>query len=248
MDDFSANDIKKVFKGSFDYYRGEQIYCEETFQVVRHIKELTTEFISEAISRISTGELLRLNTNFVVGKNWLPRYVSIKKRLGRNDVQEVFEYEMRSNQILYSFINNTRVSIDELRLATPPIFHITTPTAASSFLFLLAKKFHTTDRNDYTVFASNNMLEYKEEVKAKSISVEKLSATEDSITIGEKQLQGAKYHLYQTPDSDGASMKEKYSGPVIQAFISKHLSIPYLIQEPNGNRIQIKYLNNLESY
>lgn len=249
MDYSNTTYIDKIYRGSYEYLSNNSIYSEETFEVFRNNKELSLTFISELVSRMSTGELLTINTSFEVGKDWIPRKVAIKKTLGSEWSTEIYDCDPRSNIINYSFCN--KIEEIENRISTPPKFHIATPTSVSSMLFLPSKKFEANSpKNNYTIFTSNNKWKYTEGLKSKNISMEKLPDDGETIELDGNVLQGDYYKFYESSNDEFKKnlRKKIVEPPSISIFISKHSSIPYFIEEDDGTQIKIKFLTDFDSF
>jgi len=237
MEELITNKAAKIYRGAFTYHKNDSVYCEETFEVFKHTKELTLEFKSESLSRVVTGELLKINVNFIVSKNWIPKNVMVEKSLGHDYACETYDYHERTNTIAYTF--KTKTSEQKEKLQTPPRFHIATPTMATSFLFLLSKKFDNTTRNDYSLLTSHNNWQYAHAPKAKNIYMIKPTTGMVDTMIDGKPLKANHYKLF-----DAEHDKED-NPPVMDVYISKHSSIPYMVNTNDGVKIQVKYLNDM---
>ncbi len=51
----------KIYRGAFSYIRNENTYAEENFDVYRDKKDQTYHYISEAVVKVTTGEILNMN-------------------------------------------------------------------------------------------------------------------------------------------------------------------------------------------
>ncbi len=245
--DLGENPIQKIFRGAFDYFRKGVIYSQETFEVFKDKKHYNYNFVSEQNSRTATGELLRITIDYQINKNWLPQMVTIKKHLGSQEVIETFEYDQGSSSIIYTFAPS-KGRPTQNKILAPPHYHVATPTVATSFLFVLSKKFDTTSRNDYAVLISKNQWKYVEPPKFFNVSLERVNVTSETIIINAHELQSFQYKLLATDDVITANRKKSNKEPpqFIRVFLSQHLAIPYLIEGENETTVQIKYLKNLE--
>ena len=145
----------KIFRGAFNYYRNESSYAEEIFDVYRDKKEQSSHYISEAIVKVTTGEVLNLHVEYIVNKDYIPTFVAIEKIMGKEMTREVYEYNSRRNHLHYKFTNSKGEEHTE-EIATAPKYHITTPTAASAMLFLRSKKFDASGKNSFNILVSYN--------------------------------------------------------------------------------------------
>ncbi len=235
--------VDKIYKGTFSYSNNGRIYSEETFEIFRDNHESTFTFKSEIHSRVSTGELLTINVEYVISKEYMPKKVIISKSLGKLTTEEIMICSKKNNKINYSFVNID--GITESEISTPPRFHITTPTTASSLLFILSKKFDATAKNDYVVYSTINQWEYTSNLISQSISMEKLTTTSETITYEDKEITGDRYILYKFDNDDNINSKVDQK-ETLKIFLSKHMALPYFIESEEGIVIKIKYLDHTD--
>lgn len=236
----------KIYRGAFNYYRGGSIYSEETFEVFRERRDQSYEFVSEIHSRVSTGELLSIKTNFYVNKEFIPQRVMVDRSLGNEAIREEWYYSKKKDEITYLF--HERLGSTEVKLNTGPKFHISTPTTATSMLFIKSKKFDTTGKNVYSLWQSNNEWTFEHNPKTVFVNIKKMSNQNESMNIEGQNVQAIQYRLFENMDED--EEEEKYGGepPYINIYLSKHLAIPYLVRsDTDKTKVQIRYLNNLDS-
>ncbi|EQC46049.1 hypothetical protein [Bacteriovorax sp. Seq25_V] len=243
---------EKIFRGAYTYARNSNVYSEETFEVFRDKKEMTYIFETEMISRVSTGELLTININYKINKDYIPLEVDIKRSLGAMNVMESYIFNQRTTRIDYKFFDGENKT--EIEFPTTPKFYITTPATCCSMLYLRSKKFDPTSKNYYSIYTSKNMWEYKEEPSVKNIMVQRVSATSENLKVDGNNLQSIQYKLQEqtAENSDDKKPPELAKGQLkptpsdeVRVWTSQHMTIPYLIKANDGTKIQVKYLNNL---
>lgn len=254
IDKNKSGQFNRLYRGAYNYYHDSVPYTEETFQVFREKKELRFHYDSEVITRVASGEILKINVNYVITKDWLPNFVQISKSLGTNYVVEKFSYNPRKNFLRYTF-ESTHDKKDDT-FTTPPRFSIQTPSVASSMIFLNSKKIDQTARNYFHVFYSQNEWRYEDKIKSKNHVLERAKIGEvDTIKVGTANLQAIEYVMSQEEVLDDKKKEQK--DPSLKGdeasglkqnslviYMSKHMSIPYkIIQNPN-TYIEIKYLND----
>lgn len=230
----------KIFRGAFNYYRNENIYAEEHFDVYRDKKEQSYHYISEAVVKVTTGEVLNLHVEYSVNKDYIPTFVLIKKIMGKESTIETYEYNLKRNLLVYKFVSSKN---DEYttEIATAPRYHISTPTAVSSMLFLRSKKLDASGKNSFNLLVGFNQWDYKETPYFKNIIVERANLTTEKMNIDGQNVQATQYRMY----DEGTDFKNTKEPPHVKIFISQHGGIPYLIRTDDGTKIQIKYLNDL---
>lgn len=246
MEESLNKSLHKVFRGAYNYLRNNTIYSEETFEVFKEKKEGTYCFQSELHSRVATGQLLTIKVNYNVNKDYVPTYVTVEKLLGEDSTNETWIFDSRNNKLSYSFLDKDGATT-EVELSTSPKFHITTPSTACSMLFLRSKKFDATAKNIYTFWSNHNKWLFEEDPSIKTIGLTKISTTFENVMVEDQKLQAIEYRLFEDMDEEKSKNKEPLVPPYIRVFLSKHVTIPYLIRDDeDGTRIQIKYLNDLD--
>jgi hypothetical protein len=230
----------KIYRGAFNYFRNENSYAEEIFDVYRDKKEQSYHYISEAIVKVTTGEILNINVEYIVNKDYIPTYVSIQKMMGKEISKETFEYNSKRNHLAYKFVNakNEEFSAE---IATAPKYHIATPTAASSMLFMRSKKFDASGKNSFNILVGFNQWDYKATPFFKNVILERASLTAEKMNIDGQNVQATQYRMFDE-ETDFKNIKEPQH---IKILLSQHGGIPYLIRTEDGTKIQIKYLNDL---
>lgn len=238
----NENKPRKVYRGAYTYSIAGSEYAEETFEVFKDYKELTYRFVSQILSRVSTGELLKIDVDFTIGKEWTPISVITKKNLGKQTVVEEYICDQERNTITYRF-TNAEGEVNESVCSCPPRFSISTPAACCNFIFLLSKKFDINGKNYYAVYSSKNHWEFEEGISQSTLSLHKDSPSSEPIMIGKTSLQGDEYILTTMSNNDSDDEAKES----IIAYISKHKSIPYKVEDKqSGLTILVKYLNNLD--
>lgn len=230
----------KIYRGAFNYYRNENIYAEENFDVYREKKDQSYHYVSEAVVKVTTGEMLNIHVEYSVNKDYVPTFVMIEKVMGKESTKETYEFNSKKNHLSYKFTSNKNEEF-MAEIATAPKYCISTPTAASSMLFMRSKKFDASGKNSFNILVGFNQWEYKEIPYFKTIIVERASLTTEKINIDGQNVQATQFRMFDE-ETDFKNTKEPSH---IKVFISQHGGIPYLIRTDDGTKIQIKYLNDL---
>ncbi|MGB0452510.1 MAG: hypothetical protein ACPGJV_02260 [Bacteriovoracaceae bacterium] len=241
---FETNSYK-IYRGAYTYLKGTSIYSEETFEVFRERKDMSIHFVSELNTRVSTGELLNIKVNYFVNKDFIPLRVLIDKKLGSEHVAEYYVYEKRNDKIIYEFIDSVGTTTKEL--ATPPKFHITTPTVSTSTAFLRSKKFDGNGLNHFTVWTSQNQWSYQTEPTTKNIHAKRMNTAHENIMIEGHNVQAVHYRIFEFQEdfNDG----DVDTQPYVNIYLSKYAGIPYTLRsDADGTKIQIKYFNSLDDH
>ncbi len=233
----------KVYRGAYKYFKGETLYAEEEFEVYKDRKELGMTFFAEIHSRVATGELLTVYLDFTLTKDYIPQKLLIERVLGEIAIQEIYDFNPRTNTLDYLFIS--KEGQEHLQIQVPPKFSISTPTTCTSMLFLKTKKEDTTTKNFYPVISSKNQWKCDGPPYQQTLVAERAALAAENVNIDGQSVQATPYKIFDQEDVDN---EEDIEGelPAVTAQISKHSTIPYLVRSQDGIRIQIKYLNDLD--
>ena len=230
----------KIYRGAYSFIRNDNIYGEEIFDVYRDKKDHTFHYVSEAIIKVNTGEILNLYVEYITNQEYFPLYVGIEKVMGKETSKETYTYNVKKNSLEYEFTSSKHKPYSS-EIAIAPKYHITTPTAASSMLFMRSKKLDQTGKNFYNILVSNNQWEFKELPYFKTLTVERASLTNEKMAIDGQLVQATQFKLF---DED-ADFKSKKEPQHVKSYMSSHGTIAYQIKTDDGSKIQIKYLNDL---
>lgn len=235
----------KIYRGAYEYFKTGSNYCDEEFEVYRDKKTFNMNFYSVLRVRVVTGEILKMNVDLELNKDYVPLKLIIEKKLGKDDVKEIFDFDTKRSTLNYFFKKASEESIHK-EIMTGPKFAIASPAACTCMIYMKSKKEDTTSKNFYNILVSKNQWEYEELPKMESIAVERTDLAMESVKIGEAVVKGTPYRVYDSFDIDIANKEKRGNPPNIKVYLSKYDTIPYLIQGNDGNKIVIKYLNSLE--
>lgn len=233
---------EKVYRGAYNYFKGETLYAEEEFEVYKDRKELGMSFFAQLHARVATGELLSIYLDYTVTKDYIPQKLLVEKMIGKEMVTEVFDFDPRKNTMDYIFISTT--GKEHINMQVPPKFGITTPTTSTSLIFTKYKKEDSTSRNYYQVLSSGNQWTFENQPFQQSIVTERVALAAESVNIEGQSVQAIPYRIW---DANQLSEEEDPNNvDFISVQMSRHASIPYMVKSTDGTRIQIKYLNDLD--
>lgn len=230
----------KIYRGAFTYIYNDNSYAEENFDVYKDKKDQSYHYISEAVVKVTTGEVLNLHVEYIVNKEYIPQKVLIEKIMGKETTRETYEYIPRKNHLVYKFTNSKGDEHME-EISTAPKYHIATPTTASSMIFLRSKKFDANGKNSFNLLVGFNKWEFTEAPKFKNIILERAGITTEKMSIDGQTVQATQYRMY----DESTDFKTAKDPQHIKIFLSQHGAIPYMVRTDDGTKIQIKYLNDL---
>ena len=230
----------KIYRGAYNYFRNNSLYSEEVFEVYRGKLDLCYHFFADIHSRISTGELFHAQIDFKITKDFVPSYVKIERSLGEHSVIETYTHIKQEKILAYSYRSNK--DTQKININIPPFFHITSPAVCTSMIFLKSKKEKISEQNVYHLIQSYNNWEYEKAPQHKIIGIERVTNEIQYIQIGGHSVQASLYRLYDQDDSD-----DNKTPPALKLHISRHATIPYIIESDDGTQVQMKYFNNLDT-
>lgn len=242
----------KIYRGAFDYFRGTDLYAEETFDVYKSARQQFYRIEARVMGRVSTGETLSINVQYETSLKWIPHYVSISKVLGNQESSEIYVFDPRVNKLIYNFTGIESNGAAELSVGTK--FAVSTPTASTCLMFIKSKKMNTTSKNSYQVVVSNNEWKYTKPPHQQGMSFERVSSNKEQLRIGGANLAAYKYKFLEENINAETSSNSKEKPPFLEVLLSKHMAIPYLIRTPihegidpkTQTRIIVKYLNEMD--
>ena len=233
---------EKICRGAYNYYKRETLYAEEEFEIYKDRKELNMSMFAYLYARVPTGELLTTYVDYIISKDFMPQNLYIERTLGKSVIQENYAYDSKDNSLIYHYSGPK--AQEQVTITTPSKFTLTTPTTSTSLTFLRTKKEDTVAKNYYTIIGSDNNWSYEGGPTSKIVVMERVGIGQETLTIEGKKLQSTPYKLF---DGDDLSEdKESFQVPHLQVYLSKVVTIPYLIKSDDGTKIQIKYLNDFD--
>lgn len=235
----AQTDWDPVFKGAYEYYQSKNLYSEENFKVFKNRKDAALSFEVELLTRLDNGEFLKIYIVYRVTKEFTPISVVIDKYIGKQHVQEKYSTFMNETSLTYEFTTDEGTA--KVQIPIPPRYQIATPATVTKFLFLASKKYDATGRNFYNVMTAENTWSYTTPPAMKYVMMERISTTPEEITIKDKLLRGTHFKIFSNEDH------HKTHEDPIDVYISKHFTIPYLIDTGNDIKIQIRYLQEIDN-
>jgi hypothetical protein len=225
-----------LLEGNYNYYSGQNSYCQENFKLVRNLEQGSFQIHAEVLSRIESGELLKILVKYEMNQAFLPVMARIERSLGPHYSHELFTVDLSTHELHYTFENSGQSQ--EFKAPFNIKHYLSTPALSTSCLFLQSKKLDATSRTPVTFVSSSNVWKYEAPPFERVIFAESLVHEGSEIEIGGKALNATQVQFYE----------ESASNPQVdvpaQFFISKHFSIPY--QMIQGDlRIEIEQLKKL---
>jgi hypothetical protein len=222
-----------ILEGSYLYYQGEVNYSQENFKLVHMTDQQQYHIYSEVLSRIDTGEFLKILVHYEMNLNFQPSFARIEKSIGNRYAQESFRFEGQSNDLKYQF-QNSQGSQDFFKTLSNR-HTIATPAFSTSTLFTLTKKFDPAGRTAVTLIGSGNEWVYDRAPEEKVIFADLKLRDATDFKINNNPLPASQLLLYQY-DSSSATTEHP-----VEIYVSKHFGIPYQLTH-GEQKIVIKNL------
>jgi hypothetical protein len=230
---------EKLFEGLYRYNNNGQEYSQEIFDVYKDLESKTIIYNSEILSRVSTGEFLKIQVEYEVNSSWSPVSIEVTKNLGNRFTKETYELDT-TNQILHYEFNTDK---DRVRVerSVAGKFHVVTPSFLTSLLYTQQKRYNSVGRNQYFLITSNNEWEFTQEPQDSFVYLEYKTMDGEELKINKQSLSCTKCLLY---EHDAIrNIKEE---PAVY-YLSKHLGIPYKVEMGEGLDITIEFLKHLQA-
>ncbi len=232
-------DFGKIFEGSYVYHYKNKPYGEENFTVMQNRQKDSTRYFAEALSRLTTGELLKIKTYYEVDLKWQPVKVIITKTIGTDRAEEMFICNHREGTISYQFQRGKNKKILQLNLSGS--YQIATPTFTTAALYLHQKNPSNLGRTRYILITSPNDWEFEGEISDQSVFIEpKMTDGPETMKIGENNLPVKTFYLY------AHDKMENVEESPISFHMSKHVGLPYVIEPAPDTKISIKKLQDFD--
>jgi hypothetical protein len=231
-------DYSKIVEGNYTYYQDDKPYSEESFIVYQHPDNDSYLFMTEVISRLESGELLRINTSYELSSSYIPIDVVVEKRVGTKIVTETYKYVRIDHKVTYVFSSDEEnKGMDK---DVPGNFSISTPSFSTSTLCLLQRSLNALGRTKYNMLLSPNDWSVKGKITDDGVYFEQKASGNQKLMVKGKELEGKIYRMYKY------DITENKKEDPIEFFCSKHFNIPYQVLIPGGVRIEVNKLKRFD--
>lgn len=222
-----------LLDGTYVYLEKDASYAQENFKLVKYPDDQSFHIYSEILSRVESGEFLKIMVKYEMDHHYLPTVVQVEKSIGNKYCLETFVVEHQAQKLSYVF--QTPQGQQEFARPFNAKHHLTTPAFATSTLFTLSKKFDPAGRTGITLVTSNNEWTYEAPPQDKMIFGEFKNREMLDFQLNGTKLSASHLLLHEQDSS------EYSADPPVEIFISKHYGIPY--QMVHGDKkIAIKNL------
>jgi hypothetical protein len=222
-----------VLDGSYLYYQGEEVYSEENFKLV-YLPDIHSYHIyAEILSRVETGEFLKILVRYEMNKHLIPYLVRIEKSLGNKYAQEEYKLDLSNFELYYSFKNSK--SSQTYKKTITGKHYLTSPCLCTAAIFTMSRKFDASGRTPVILISSDNEWSYKGPPTDKIIYSEFKSRELANFEIQGSTLSASHLCLY---EHDSTSYVNEVP---VELYLSKYFSIPYQLTQ-DQHKIVVKHL------
>lgn len=231
---------KKLYEGQYYYFNKGRRYSEETFNVKQQDKaQGAIEVNSEIVSRVKTGEFLKINMNFQLSFEFDPLYLKIVRTLGSKKSIEEYSVDQKSGAVSYRMIGSKGTQKYERTVGGR--FMILTPAFCTSVFMANTRKIDPVHRTPYNVIGTNNIWEYEEPFSQSRVFIEQISKEPVDISINRVELKASHVNLFDEQHSTSASDEG------VPFYLSKHINLPYLAKFNKDMKVEIQFLKTFEN-
>ena len=226
---------EKLLDGKYFYFKDGAQYSEEVFKITREDKpQGNYTFKSEILSRVSTGEFLKVYVDYEVSHHFEPLNVQVKRSLGRRKSTERYIIDTKDRSVYYSF--DGADGHNEMERIVTAKAHIATPSFLTSALMTQTKRIDSTKVTRYAIITSQNLWSYESPFIESEVYVDLKSLVPVELEINGKTLTGTHCIMFE-------GEKNKFE---TDFYLSKYFNIPYRAVFPNGIEVRIETLKTYE--
>lgn len=233
-----SNDIK-ILQGKFNYLSQNKIYSEENFRVYRQEgRKINYLFKCEILSRVRTGEFLKVYVEYRVSRHFDPIEVTITRLMGDKESKEKITIDTKTKNYHYLFQSKDATQTYDKIINSRP--HIASPAFTTSMLMTNQKRLDPVQRTNYTLITSENVWDYKGPFQEKSFYAELQALEPKEIVLNNKTIKAL--HCKLLSSNLGTSSDEGHD-----IYLSKHYNIPYLAIFSSDLKITTDHMQSLEA-
>lgn len=215
--------VEIILEGSYQYFEKEVNFSNENFKLVHLPDEQIYHLYSEVLSRMETGEFLKILIRYEMNSQFLPTFVRIEKSLGNKYALETFKLDHSNLELVYSFQNGS--GSQEFKRAISAKHYISCPAVSTSAIFTLSKKFDATGRTPIILIGSDNEWSYQGPPTEKTVFADYKARDQVEFELKGNTLWASLLFLFEN-DSIHATHEEP-----VELYLSKHYSIPYVLKQ-----------------
>ena len=214
-----SNNAEIILEGTYLYFQKEVNFSQENFKLVSFPGTQSYHIYSEILSRVETGEFLKILVRYEMNSHFHPTLVRIEKSLGTRYAVEEFSLDTASQKLNYTF--KTAKDGQEFHRNFSAKHYLVSPAFATSAIFTLSRKLDSNGRTAVALVGSSNEWSYEKPPEEKMVYAEFTTREVPDFKINNSPLSASHLCLYEL-DTFTASGEEP-----VEIFVSKHYAIPY---------------------
>lgn len=222
-----------LLEGSYLYFQKEVNYSQENFKLVHIAEQQSFHVYAEILSRIETGEFLKILVRYEMNQHFIPTFVRIEKSIGNKYAQEVYKLDVPNLELQYSFQNSQNTQEFSRNISAK--HYLTSPAVSTAGMFTLSKKFDATGRSPVVLLSSENDWTYMGPPTEKVVYAEFKTREMQDYKLNNSPLSASHLCLYEFDTSNAGAEQP------VNLYLSKHYAIPYELTH-GDQRVAIKHL------
>lgn len=212
-----------LLEGSYLYFQKDVNYSQENFKLVHVAETQNYHIYAEVLSRLETGEFLKILVRYEMNQHFTPHFVRIEKSIGNKYALESYKIDAATQELHYNF-QNSQMSQDYKRSFNIK-HYLSSPAISTTAMFTLTKKFDATGRTAVVLLSSDNDWTYQGPPTEKILYADFKARDMDDFKLHGNPLSASHLCLYEM-DTSAVSSEQP-----VNLYLSKHYSVPYQLQQ-----------------
>lgn len=226
---------EKLLDGKYLYFKDGAQYSEEVFKITKEDKSQGNyTFSSEILSRVATGEFLKVYVDYEVSHQFDPLNVRIKRSLGKRKSTERYILDPKERNLYYSF--DGADGHNEMENVIAPKAHIATPAFLTAALMTKIKRLDSTQVTQYAIITSQNLWSYEAPFTEGQVYVDLKSLDPVELELNGNKISATHCTMFEGEKNEFET----------DFFLSKYFNIPYQAKFPNGIEVRVDKLKTYE--
>lgn len=222
-----------LLEGTYLYFQKDVNYSQENFKLVQLAENQNYHVYAEILSRLETGEFLKVLIRYEMNQHFTPQFVRIEKSIGNKYALESYKVDPATQELHYTFQNSQM--IQDYKRSFNIKHYLSSPAISTAGMFTMTKKFDATGRTAVVLLNSDNDWTYSGPPTEKILYADFKTREMDDYKLHGSPLSASHLCLYEM-DSSTISSEQP-----VNLYLSKHYSIPYQLEQ-GDMKIVIKNL------
>ena len=230
---------EKLLEGKYIYKKDNVQYSEEIFKVSKEDKfQGNFIFSAETLSRVSTGEFLKIYTDYELSHQFEPLNVRVKRSLGNKKSTERFVVNQKDKNLRYTFESDSES--EQCEKIINGKFHVATPAFLTSASMTQIKKMDSVQKTPYNIISTNNVWNYNGPFFEAEILIDLKSLDQVHLVINDNKLSATHCGMSELETKDNPHPESS------EFYLSRYFNIPYKAEMPGNIVIEVEQLKTFE--